>query len=158
MARGSGSNSGLVSPLSDRYKFCRDGPASRATSATSRALAAVPIARALNAASPPLNASVRYSGINLKLITNDIVDSNAECEVVAIFHTNAGHVTLHDGAYNVDRNIATGNPYKDLVAVCGGAKAHHWSNADPLPGVKVNTDATARTTQIVPQRFVKITE
>jgi intracellular sulfur oxidation DsrE/DsrF family protein len=106
---------------------------------------------------------------HLQLITNDIADANAESEVVAVFHTNAGHVMLHDGAYNADRNIATGNPYKDLVAdlmkrgarveLCGAtAKAHHWGNADLLPGIKVNTDAMARTTQLVQQGFVKITE
>ena len=68
-----------------------------------------------------------------------------------------------------DRNIATGNPYKDLIGnlqkrgvqieLCGAtAKAHHWWNADLLPGIKVNTDAMARTTQLVQQGFVKITE
>ena len=106
---------------------------------------------------------------HLQLITNDIADSNAESEVIAVFHTNAGHVMLHDGAYNADRNIATGNPYKDLVAdlmkrgvrveLCGAtARAHHWGNTDLLPGIKVNTDAMARTTQLVQQGFVKITE
>jgi intracellular sulfur oxidation DsrE/DsrF family protein len=85
--------------------------------------------------------------------------------VIAVFHTNAGHVTLHDIAYNADRNIATGNPYKDLqkrgveIELCGAtAKAHHWGNADLLPGIKVNTDAMARTTPLVQQGFVKITE
>ena len=53
---------------------------------------------------------------HLQLITNDIADSDAKSEVVAVFHTNAGHVTLHDAAYNADRNIDTGNPYKNLVA------------------------------------------
>lgn len=78
-------------------------------------------------------------------------------------------MTLHDAAYNADRNIATGNPYKDLVAdltrrgvrveLCGAtAKAHGWGNADLLPDIKVNTDAMARTTQLVQQGFVKITE
>ena len=106
---------------------------------------------------------------HLQLITNDIADSHAESEVIAVFHTNAGHVTLHDIAYNADRNIATGNPYKDLVAdlmkrsvrieLCGAtAKAHNWGNADLLPGIKVNTDAMARTTQLVQQGFVKTTE
>ena len=106
---------------------------------------------------------------HLQLITNDIADSSAESEVIAVFHTNAGHVMLHDGAYNADRNIATGNPYKDLVAdlmkrgvrveLCGAtAKAHHWGNADLLPGIKINTDAMARTTELVQQGFVKITE
>jgi intracellular sulfur oxidation DsrE/DsrF family protein len=106
---------------------------------------------------------------HLQLIESDIADWKAESEVIAVFHTNAGHVTLHDGAYNPDRNIATGNPYKDLIAnlqkrgvrveLCGAtAKAHNWGNADLLPGIKVNTDAMARTTQLVQQGFVKITE
>ena len=106
---------------------------------------------------------------HLQLITNDIADSNAESEVIAVFHTNAGHVMLHDSAYNADRNITTGNPYKNLLAdlmqrgvhveLCGAtAKAHHWGNADLLPGIMVNTDAMARTTELVQQGFVKITE
>ena len=106
---------------------------------------------------------------HLQLITNDIADSNAESEVIAVFHTNAGHVMLHDSAYNADRNIATGNPYRELVAdlmkrgvrveLCGAtARAHHWGNTDLLPGIKINTDAMARTTELVQQGFVKITE
>ena len=53
---------------------------------------------------------------HLQLIENDITDWNAKAEVIAVFHTNAGHVTLNDSAYNTDRNVATGNPYKGLVA------------------------------------------
>ena len=45
------------------------------------------------------------------------------------------------------------------VELCGAtAKAHGWGNKDLLPDIKVNTDAMARTTQLVQQRFVKITE
>jgi intracellular sulfur oxidation DsrE/DsrF family protein len=106
---------------------------------------------------------------HLQLIENDIIDWKAKADVIAVFHTNAGHVTLNDSAYNTDRNVATGNPYKELVAdlqkrgvrieLCGAtAKAHHWGNADLLPGIKVNTDAMARTTQLVQEGFVKITE
>jgi intracellular sulfur oxidation DsrE/DsrF family protein len=106
---------------------------------------------------------------HLQLIENDIADWIAKSEVIAVFHTNAGHVTLHDSAYNAERNIATGNPYKDLVTdlmkrgvhieLCGAtAKVHNWGNADLLPDVKVNTDAMARTTQLVQEGFVKITE
>jgi intracellular sulfur oxidation DsrE/DsrF family protein len=106
---------------------------------------------------------------HMQLITNDITNSRAEAQVIAVFHTNAGHVTLHDQAYNANRNIATGNPYKNLVAdlqkrgvqveLCGAtAKAHNWGNADLLPGMKVNTDAMARATQLVQSGFVKITE
>ena len=106
---------------------------------------------------------------HLQPIENDIADWQAKAEVIAVFHTNAGHVTLNDSAYNTERNIATGNPYKELVAdlmkrgaqieLCGAtAKIHNWGNVDLLPGVKVNTDAMARTTQLVQEGFVKITE
>jgi intracellular sulfur oxidation DsrE/DsrF family protein len=106
---------------------------------------------------------------HLQLIENDIGDWNARSEVIAVFHTNAGHVTLNDRAYNAERNIATGNPYKQLVTdlmkrgvhieLCGAtAKVHNWGNADLLPDIKVNTDAMARTTQLVQEGFVKITE
>jgi intracellular sulfur oxidation DsrE/DsrF family protein len=106
---------------------------------------------------------------HLQLITGDIADWRAASQVVAVFHTNAGHVTLHDNSYNADRNVATGNPYKDLVVdlmtrgvkieLCGAtAKAHKWGNIDLLPGIEVNTDAMARTTQLVQEGFVKISE
>jgi intracellular sulfur oxidation DsrE/DsrF family protein len=107
--------------------------------------------------------------IHLQAITSDIADWGATSEVVAIFHTNAGHVTLQDKPYNAERNIETGNPYKELIAslvsrgvhveLCGStARVHHWGNEDLLPGIKVNTDAGARMIQLVQQGFVKITE
>ncbi|WP_447756475.1 DsrE family protein [Sphingopyxis fribergensis] len=106
---------------------------------------------------------------HLQLITGDIADWGAKSDVITVFHTNAGHVTLHDDAYNAARNIATGNPYKkmvaDLVAIgvrielCGAtAKANGWVNADLLPDVKINLDAMARTIELVQQGYVKITE
>jgi intracellular sulfur oxidation DsrE/DsrF family protein len=106
---------------------------------------------------------------HMGLITGDIADWGATSEVVAIFHTNAGHVTLDDEAYNADRGIETGNPYKELVTglmsrgvrveLCGAtAKAHHYGNEDLIPGIPINTDAMARLTQLVQQGFVKITE
>ena len=109
------------------------------------------------------------SVFHLQLIADDISRWKAESEVVAVFHTNAGHATLHDRAYDADRNIATGNPYKTLVTdlmgrgvqveLCGAtAKAHGWGNVDLIPGIKINTDAMARTTQLVQEGFVKISE
>jgi intracellular sulfur oxidation DsrE/DsrF family protein len=106
---------------------------------------------------------------HLNLMVGDVADWNASSQVIAVFHTNAGHVTLHDTAYNVDRNVATGNPYKDLIAdllkggvqieLCGAtAKVHNWGNVDLLPGIQINTDAMARTTQLVQEGFVKISE
>ena len=107
--------------------------------------------------------------IHLQVVTGDIADWGATSEIVAVFHTNAGHVTLRDEVYNAERNIETGNPYKELIAalmrrgvqveLCGAtARIHHWANEDLLPGIKVNTDAGARMIQLVQQGFVKITE
>lgn len=106
---------------------------------------------------------------HLQLITGDIAEWGANSEVITVFHTNAGHVTLNDSAYNSTRNIATGNPYKVLVAdlvkrgvkveLCGAtARVNGWSNEDLLPDIKVNMDAMARTIQLVQEGFVKITE
>jgi intracellular sulfur oxidation DsrE/DsrF family protein len=106
---------------------------------------------------------------HLQLITTDVADWKASSEIIAVFHTNAGHVTLHDAAYNADRMVATGNPYKELLAdlmklgveveLCGAtATVHHWGNADLLPGIKVNTDAMARMAQLAQQGFIEITE
>jgi intracellular sulfur oxidation DsrE/DsrF family protein len=106
---------------------------------------------------------------HMGLIVGDVADWNAKSEIVAVFHTNAGHVTLHDAAYNQDRNVTTGNPYKGLVAdlirqgvnieLCGAtAKAHNYGNEDLLPDIKINTDAMSRTIQLVQEGFVKISE
>jgi len=106
---------------------------------------------------------------HLNLLVGDVADWKASSQIIAVFHTNAGHVTLHDTAYNVDRNVTTGNPYKDLIAdllkhgvqieLCGAtAKVHNWGNDDLLPGITINTDAMARTTQLVQEGFVKSSE
>src|SRR5215472_1552926 len=106
---------------------------------------------------------------HMQLIENDTAEWSAKSKVIAVFHTNAGHVTLHDKAYNSDRNIATRNPYRDLVTdlqkrdvqveLCGAtAKAHGWGNEDLISGVEVNRNAMARTTQLAQEGFVQITE
>jgi hypothetical protein len=112
-----------------------------------------------------LPASIFHMG----LIVDDIADWRAASKVIAVFHTNAGHVTLHDEAYNADRNILTGNPYKKLITdlidkgvcveLCGAtARVHGWGNADTIARIKINTDAMARTAQLVQEGFVKISE
>ena len=106
---------------------------------------------------------------HMGLIVDDIRDWKARSQVIVVFHTNAGHVALHDAAYNKDRNIETGNPYRKLVTdlmeknvrveLCGAtARVHGWGNADLIPGIKINTDAMARTTELVQAGFVKISE
>jgi hypothetical protein len=78
---------------------------------------------------------------HLQLVVSDIAEWNATAQVVAVFHTNAGHVRLHDGAYNADWNVATANPYKELLAdlrkhgvqleLCGRLRRlTNWGNAD----------------------------
>jgi intracellular sulfur oxidation DsrE/DsrF family protein len=106
---------------------------------------------------------------HLQLIAKDVANWNAKAQVIAVFHTNAGHVTLHDRAYNAERLVSTGNPYKELVGdlmkrgvqveLCGATAAvHHWGNEDLLPGINVNTDAMSRMSQLVQDGFVQITE
>jgi intracellular sulfur oxidation DsrE/DsrF family protein len=116
-----------------------------------------------------LKATCPASIFHLQLITGNIADWNAKAQVIAVFHSLAGHVTLHDQAYNAARNISTGNPYKGFVAdlmkvgvqveLCGAtAVVNHWGNEDLLPGVKVNTNAMARMSQLVLEGFVQISE
>ncbi len=106
---------------------------------------------------------------HMQLLETDAEEWKADAAIIAVFHTNAGHVTLNDRAYDAERNVATGNPYRALVAdlqrrgvqveLCGAtAKVHKWGNADLLPGVRINTDAMARLTQLVQQGFVQIVE
>jgi len=124
---------------------------------------------AFNIAALAFEGDLPASIFHLQLITHDIADWQAKAQVIAVFHTNAGHVTLRDEAYNAERVVATGNPYKQLLAelmqrgveveLCGAtATAHKWGNADLLPGIKVNTDAMARMSQLVQEGFVQITE
>ena len=75
---------------------------------------------------------------HLQLITTDVANWNAKAQVIAVFHTNAGHVTLNDVAYNTERMIPTGNPYKELVADL--MKRFKGTNVEDVEG-----DATALT-------------
>jgi intracellular sulfur oxidation DsrE/DsrF family protein len=106
---------------------------------------------------------------HMQLLETDVEAWKADAAIIAVFHTNAGHVTLNDQAYDAERNVATGNPYRGLIAelqrrgvqveLCGAtAKIHKWGNADVLPGIKINTDAMARMTQLVQEGFVQIAE
>jgi intracellular sulfur oxidation DsrE/DsrF family protein len=106
---------------------------------------------------------------HLSLLANDFKASKTKGKIIAIFHTNAGYVTAGDKAYNAFLHVNSGNPYKQLFAdlmkqgvqveLCGAtAKANHWVNTDLLPGVKVNTDAMIRLTQLVKKGYVPIKE
>ena len=116
-----------------------------------------------------LNGDMPIALGHLGLLANDFSDLNTKGRIIAIFHTDAGHVTLNDTAYNAARHVATGNPYKGLLAglmkkgvqieLCGAtAKANKWANEDFLPGVKVNADAMVRLTQLALEGYVQIKE
>lgn len=124
---------------------------------------------AFNIAGLAFEGDLPASIFHLQLIAKDMADWNAKAQVIAVFHTNAGHPLLNDEAYNAERNVKTGNPYKSLITdlmsrgvqieMCGAtAAAHRWGNADFIPGVKVNTDAMARMAQLAQEGFVEITE
>jgi hypothetical protein len=42
---------------------------------------------------------------HLQLIEKDVADCNAKAQIIAVFHTNAGHVTLNDETYNAERMV-----------------------------------------------------
>jgi intracellular sulfur oxidation DsrE/DsrF family protein len=106
---------------------------------------------------------------HIGLVVSDASSWGITPDVVAVFHTNAGHVVLDDEPYNQDRNISTGNPYKALIVdmmakgvrveLCGAtARAHGWRNSQTIAGVKINTDAMARLTQLAQNGYVWIAE
>lgn len=118
---------------------------------------------------------------DLNLLAGDYRESGTKGKIVAVFHGDAGYLVLNDKAYNADRHILNDerynsgrhaksrNPYAELMAglmnqdvqieLCGAtAKANHWGNADLLPGVKVNTDAMARVTQLEQEGYTLIYE
>ena len=72
---------------------------------------------AFSIASLSFEGDLPASLFHMGLILDDIADWNDKSQVVAVFHTNAGHVTLHDTAYNADRGITTGNPYKGWLPI-----------------------------------------
>lgn len=100
-----------------------------------------------------------YAIAHLGIVNNDFKDWGVNGQIVAVFHSDAGYVMLDDKAYNENRHITTGNPYKQLildlmkkgvhVELCGvTAKANNWVNAYLIPGVKVNTNAMVRLIQL----------
>ena len=116
-----------------------------------------------------LNGDMPFALGHLELLVNDFRDLNNTGRIIAIFHTDAGHVTLNDRAYNAARHVTTGNPYRGLLAslmkkgvqveLCGAtARANNWGSEDLLPGVKVNTDAMVRLTQLGLEEYVQIKE
>jgi intracellular sulfur oxidation DsrE/DsrF family protein len=106
---------------------------------------------------------------DVNLLAHDLKDWKVHGQVVTVFHGDAAYLVLNDQSYNADRHVQTGNPYGKLIAglmsqgvqfeLCGAtAAANHWGNADLLPGVKVNTNAMVRVTQLEQEGYTLIYE
>ena len=118
---------------------------------------------------------------DLNLLASDYREWGTKGKIVAVFHGDAAYLVLNDSAYNADRrllnnesynagqHVKTGNPYAELIVglmnqgvqieLCGAtAKANHWGNADLIPGVKVDTNAMVRVTQLEQQGYTLIYE
>jgi intracellular sulfur oxidation DsrE/DsrF family protein len=106
---------------------------------------------------------------DLHLIASDYGDGGTQGQIIAVFHGDAAFLILNDDTYNANRHVQTGNPYGKLIAglmkqgvqieLCGAtATANHWVNANLLPGVKVDTNAMVRVTQLEQKGFTLIYE
>ena len=103
----------------------------------------------------------------MDLLAKRYLEWHTKGRIVAVFHGPAAYMTLNDKAYNANRHVTTGNPYKGLIAgligqgvqieECAFAmKVNGWGNADLLPGVKVDTGGVGRIIELVQQGYVQI--
>lgn len=103
----------------------------------------------------------------MDLLANRLKESGGNGNIIGVFYGDATYMVLNDKAYNAFRHVSTGNPHKETIAalikenvqveVCAFAmKMHHWTNADVLPDVKVNSGAIGRIVQLVQQGYVQI--
>jgi intracellular sulfur oxidation DsrE/DsrF family protein len=86
-------------------------------------------------------------------------------KIVAIFHRDMGVIGLTDEAYNREKKVTTGNPYKDQIKKLAEAgvdfefcansmAAHGWVNKDLLPQFKVTTGAMYRIIELAQNGYV----
>lgn len=103
----------------------------------------------------------------MDLMSKRFKENKTESSIVAVFHGMAGYMILNDEAYNQNRKVTTGNPYKSVVAnlIAEGVqieecaltmKTNSWGNHNLLPGVKVNTGAVARLVQLSQEGYTAI--
>ncbi len=110
----------------------------------------------------------RFIG-DLSLLASDLSNWGVKEKIIAVFHGDAAYIVLNDDTYNTNRHVKTGNPYGKLIAglmkqgvqieLCGAtAQGNHWGNANLLPGVKVDTNAMVRVTQLEQEGYTLIYE
>lgn len=104
---------------------------------------------------------------HMVLMTNRFKQTGTQWNMVAIFHGDAGYMLLNDDAYNAVRKTKTGNPYKATIEslITTGVqieecavtmKGNKWTNANLLPGVKVDSGADGRIVELVQQGYVML--
>jgi intracellular sulfur oxidation DsrE/DsrF family protein len=104
---------------------------------------------------------------DINLLAKDYRDQNVKGQIVAVLHGDAAYFVLNNEAYDINRHVTTGNPYGKLIAgwiklgvqveLCGAtAQSNKWSNEDLISGVKVDTDAMIRVTQLEQQGYTLI--
>jgi intracellular sulfur oxidation DsrE/DsrF family protein len=115
------------------------------------------------------NGDMPFALGDINLLASDFREWNTKGQIVVIFHGDAAYLVLNDDTYNDNRHASTGNRFKDALnglmqkgvqlELCGAtAKANRWGNANLLPGVKVNTNAMVRLTQLEQQGYTPIYE
>jgi intracellular sulfur oxidation DsrE/DsrF family protein len=103
----------------------------------------------------------------MELLNKKVKMDKTSGKIIGVFHGPAAFMTLNDQAYNANRKVTTGNPYKSLIEglVASGVqieecaesmKGNGWTNKDLLPVVKVNTGAIGRIIQLTQQGYVQI--
>jgi intracellular sulfur oxidation DsrE/DsrF family protein len=103
----------------------------------------------------------------MNLMVQRLDEAKVKGRVYAVFHGDAGYMTLNDEAYNAFRGVKTGNPYKDQIVdllkrgvqieECAVTmKTRKWENSDLIDGVKVNTGAIARLLELNQQGFYEV--
>jgi intracellular sulfur oxidation DsrE/DsrF family protein len=103
----------------------------------------------------------------LKVMTARFAAEGTKSDLVAIFHGDGGYMLLDDASYDRVRNWQGGNPYKDQILALMEAgvdieecaetmRLNGWTNADLIPGAKVNTGANFRIVELVQQGYVQI--
>ena len=103
----------------------------------------------------------------LRLQADSFKETGVNAELIAVVHAAMGYILLNDATYNRVRSVATGNPYRELIAglIKDGVQfeatsvtmqTNGWGNDDLLPDIRVNGGGIPRIVQLVQEGFVQI--
>jgi intracellular sulfur oxidation DsrE/DsrF family protein len=103
----------------------------------------------------------------IRLQVDSFKETGVKGELIAVIHAAMGYILLKDETYNRVRSVATGNPYRELIAglIKDGVQieatsvtmqTNGWGNDDLLPNIRVNGGGIPRIVQLVQEGFVQI--